>query len=146
MTRFRRIAALVVCVAAGLYAVPAAYTAVDSMMLWKTPSVEEPWAGGRVWSMDVDYLDWVKEQIPEGDEFLVIDGTGNPAVAQWTPFQLYPDVVTEDASEADWVVLYGVRSPDAGPEVEDFPEERVYADGYSLLGREGVPTVTEGGQ
>ena len=140
MTAVRRIGAIAFCVVATLYAVPAAWTAVDHMNLWRTPTVSEPWSGGKVWSVDTDFLDWARKQIPPGDRFLVIDGTGNPAIAQWTPFQLYPDVVTEDASEADWIVLYGVRSPDAGPEVADFPNETVYADGYSLLGREGVRT------
>lgn len=143
MSRVRRIAAIVVCVAAGAYAIPATYTAADSMRLWVKSTVDEPWSGGKVWAVDTDFLEWTREQIPPGDHFLVIDGTGNPAVSQWTPFQLYPDVVTEDSSKADWMVLYGIYRGSAGAEVESFPDERVYADGFSLLGRKGVPTETE---
>jgi hypothetical protein len=113
------------------------------MLTWVEPTVEEPWSGGRIWGVDTAFLDWVHERIPDDDRFLIIDGTGNLAIAQWAPYQLYPAVVTEDPAEAQWVVLYGIYRGNAGPDVLGFPEERVYADGFSLLGRAGVPTSDE---
>jgi hypothetical protein len=143
MKRIRRVVSIVVCVAAAAYAIPASYSATTGMRDSARNPVSERWAGGMVWSVDTVFLDWVRGQIPPGDRFLLIDGTGNIAIAEWAPFQLFPNVITKDASEADWVVLYGIYRGNAGPEVEGFSDERVYADGYSLLGREGVPTQTE---
>jgi hypothetical protein len=145
MNALRRIAVIVVCVGAAAYAIPAAYTAADSMKTWVKPTVAEPWSGGRVWGEDVDFLDWARQEIPPGDKFMIVDGTGNVASNQWGSFELYPGVFTTDPAEADWVVLYGIYRGNVDPAFnKEFPDEHVYSDGFSILGRKGVPTATDG--
>lgn len=141
MIRARRIAAVVMCVAAGVFAVVGIPRTADSLATWTKPVLSGKWAGGQVWEVDTAYLDWVKTHVRKGEEFALIDGTGNVAISQWAPYQLYPAVLVEDPAEADWVVLYGIRSPDAGIALEPGSEELVYLDGFSIVSmpEEGEP-------
>lgn len=143
MNRARRFSVLILCVAGAGYALLGAQTAADNMRTWTTPTLSGPWAGGEVWSVDTDYFEWAQDMMEPSDRFILVDGTGNIAVADWATYQLYPAVRTEDPSEADWVVLYGIDPEYAGPEVADFTEQITYADGFFLMGRTDAATGEE---
>ena len=144
MSRVRRLAVLILCIAGSGYALLGAQKAADSMSTLVEPTVSEPWAGGRVWSVDTEYLDWVRQWMKPGDNFTLVDGTGNIAIASWTSYQLYP-AVQSDPSEAEWAVLYGIEPQYAGQEVADFTEQITYAHGFHLLKRPDPPTGAETG-
>lgn len=137
MSRVRKTAAVLLCLSAGIFALISVPRVVDELSAWTKPAYNSPWAGGQIWSVDTEYLDWIKVHVKEGESFHLIDGTGNIAIGQWAPYQLYPAVAVENPAEADWIVLYGVRSPDANLPPGFTYEEEVYLDGYSLLQRLG---------
>lgn len=133
MKHARRAVAILLCVAAGAFTVVSVPGMAHDLSTWTKPTMSGPWAGGKVWQLDTDYLNWVRNFVNEGDRFALVDGTGNVAISQWAPYQLYPAIMVNNPAEADWIVLYGVWSADAGLPPGLATDERVYRDGYSVL-------------
>jgi len=68
--------------------------------------------GGTAAGLDVEFLDWTRERMADGDTFHVVaGGSQDPGgVDQWATFQLAPNLAT-DRANADWLIFYDHAAP-----------------------------------
>lgn len=111
--------------------------AVSSLQEVRGYELDDRWAGGVQWGVDIDFLDWVAGQIDENDRFLVVNGDGNLAIDLWSTYQLYPATRTTDPDQADWAIVYGTSVEESGLDPEAFGEIRTYSDSLHLLKKTG---------
>jgi hypothetical protein len=64
-------------------------------------------------------------------------GAPDPAVYQWSLFQLAPRLAVDRWEDADWVVLYD-RAPAGAYPTDLFEPPQVYAPRYSIARRLGA--------
>jgi hypothetical protein len=130
-------------VAAGLLALPNLRDASDTLLEQRDANAaltkeEAQLRGGAIQGVDVAFLKWVGERLPDGDTFhLAIGETPYFAAAlQWGLFQLAPHLSVDEAADADWIVFY-----ESSP--EEFPpgtleEPLVYAPGFEMARTTGA--------
>lgn len=92
-------------------------------------------APGRSADVEIDFVEWAREQIPAGETFLVV---GEDRGQQWTTFRLLPNLAVDRPEDADWIVFYGEDPEDADAyDPSAFGEPEEFDDGFAVARRSG---------
>jgi hypothetical protein len=104
---------------------------------WKPlPRESGPAAGAVEENADlrVGFADWIRRRIKAGDSFYIVpaNARAEPAVYQWFTYRLLPNVASERADSADWLIFYDTSPAHSGlsAQLDGAPEQ--YARNYSI--------------
>lgn len=135
MTRLRATLVLIACLAGFGFTVVGIPGEVRRLESFRTFQVDDRWAGGSLRGIDIAFLDWVSQQLGENETFFLVDGEGDPALKQWSSYQLYPATRTRDPDTADWAIVYGTTIGKSGLDTEAFGDVRRYSASLHLVKR-----------
>ena len=139
MTGIRAKLTVIVCLAGVGFALVGLSGAVGDLEEVRSYQLDDRWAGGTQWGIDIGFLEWAGSQIEDEDEFLVVNGERNVALDLWSTYQLYPATRTTDPDRADWAIIYGTTDEESGLDPESFGDVRGYSDRLYLLKRTRWP-------
>lgn len=131
--------AVIPVVVAGMLIAPNLRNSIDSMRANRAAGkgISDDQArtiAGANAGLDVQFLDWTRERLGDGDTFHVVaGGSQDPgAVDQWATFQLAPNLAT-DRANADWLIFYDHAAPKRP--ARGLAAPLVYAPGFEIVRR-----------
>jgi hypothetical protein len=100
---------------------------------WEAMTPAEAALAGTPAGVQWGFAEWIRPRLAPGQRFyLVPSATQDVSVYQWFTYRLLPNLATDRAQQADWLIFYGTSPKASGYLHQIKGLAAQYAPGYSI--------------